>query len=105
MACLRQDAVPLAESPYLMHPVENRTAALYKTPVAILVRCLTSHQRRPGRHNGAGPGKYSSRDASICIFCYLDTLNMSVTLLLVHAARGSACRSWTLRGLWIHTAV
>ena len=42
LAC-DQDAVPLAESPYLMHPVENRTAALYKSPVAILVRCCTAH--------------------------------------------------------------
>ena len=46
MACLRQDAVPLAESPYLLHPVENRTAALYKTPVAILVRTCTPHEHR-----------------------------------------------------------
>lgn len=54
MACLRQDAVPLAESPYLMHPVENRTAALYKTPVAILVRSRTAHQNNFVRHDGAG---------------------------------------------------
>jgi len=33
-----QDAVPLAESPYLLHPVETGTAGLYKSPVAILVR-------------------------------------------------------------------
>lgn len=30
----RQDAVQLVESPYLMHPVENKTAGLYTTPVA-----------------------------------------------------------------------
>jgi hypothetical protein len=33
----RQDAVPLAESPYLLHPIETGTAGLYKSPVAILV--------------------------------------------------------------------
>lgn len=30
----RQDAVQLVESPFLLHPVENRTAGLYITPVA-----------------------------------------------------------------------
>lgn len=30
----RQDAIQLVESPYLMHPVENKTAGLYTTPVA-----------------------------------------------------------------------
>lgn len=31
-----QDALPLAESPYLMHPVEKKTNGLYSNPVAIL---------------------------------------------------------------------
>ena len=31
-----QDAIPLAESPYLMHPVEKKTNGLYSNPVAIL---------------------------------------------------------------------
>jgi hypothetical protein len=30
----RQDAVQLVESPFLLHPVENKTAGLYTTPVA-----------------------------------------------------------------------
>jgi DNA polymerase delta subunit 1 len=30
----RQDAIQLVESPYLMHPIENKTAGLYTTPVA-----------------------------------------------------------------------
>lgn len=30
----RQDAVQLVESPFLLHPVENKTAGLYSTPVA-----------------------------------------------------------------------
>jgi DNA polymerase delta subunit 1 len=30
----RQDAVQLVESPYLMHPIEHKTAGLYTTPVA-----------------------------------------------------------------------
>jgi DNA polymerase elongation subunit (family B) len=30
----RQDAVQLVESPYLMHPIQNKTAGLYTTPVA-----------------------------------------------------------------------
>lgn len=38
-----QDAVPLAESPYLLHPVETGTAGLYKSPVAILVGTLAPH--------------------------------------------------------------
>ncbi|KAK9810365.1 hypothetical protein WJX72_009511 [[Myrmecia] bisecta] len=32
----RQDAYPLSESPYLIHPVETGAVGLYKTPVAIL---------------------------------------------------------------------
>jgi DNA polymerase delta subunit 1 len=32
----RQDALPLSESPYLMHPVETGNVGLYKNPVAIL---------------------------------------------------------------------
>ena len=36
MVAGRQEAVQLQESPYLMHPVECNTVALYKTPVAIL---------------------------------------------------------------------
>ena len=31
-----QDAFALAESPFLMHPVENKRVGLYKTPIAIL---------------------------------------------------------------------
>ena len=31
-----QDAIPLSESPYLMHPVEKKTNGLYSNPVAIL---------------------------------------------------------------------
>ena len=31
-----QDALSLAESPFLMHPVENKRVGLYHTPVAIL---------------------------------------------------------------------
>lgn len=34
----RQEATNLIESPYLMHPIENQTAGLYRTPVATLVR-------------------------------------------------------------------
>jgi DNA polymerase delta subunit 1 len=30
----RQDAIQLVESPYLLHPVEHKTAGLYTTPVA-----------------------------------------------------------------------
>lgn len=30
----RQDAIQLLESPYLMHPVEHKTAGLFTTPVA-----------------------------------------------------------------------
>lgn len=30
----RQDAIQLVESPYLMHPIEHKTAGLYTTPVA-----------------------------------------------------------------------
>lgn len=30
----RQDAIQLVESPFLLHPVENKTAGLYTTPVA-----------------------------------------------------------------------
>ncbi len=33
---LAQDAYPLSESPYLIHPVETGAVGLYKTPVAIL---------------------------------------------------------------------
>lgn len=32
----RQDSQALIESPYLMHPIENNTAGLYRSPVAIL---------------------------------------------------------------------
>ncbi|GFR40573.1 hypothetical protein Agub_g1152, partial [Astrephomene gubernaculifera] len=32
----RQEAGNLIESPFLMHPIENRTAGLYRTPVATL---------------------------------------------------------------------
>ncbi|KAK9916419.1 hypothetical protein WJX75_002409 [Coccomyxa subellipsoidea] len=32
----RQDALPLSESPYLMHPVETKNVGLYQSPVAIL---------------------------------------------------------------------
>ena len=32
----RQEATQLIESPHLMHPVEARTAALYRAPVATL---------------------------------------------------------------------
>ena len=31
-----QDALPLSESPYLMHPVETKNVGLYQSPVAIL---------------------------------------------------------------------
>ena len=44
-----QDAVPLAESPYLLHPVETGTAGLYKSPVAILVRAAAPIGRLVGQ--------------------------------------------------------
>ena len=33
---IAQDALSLAESPYLMHPVENKRVGLYHNPIAIL---------------------------------------------------------------------
>ena len=32
----RVEPEQLAESPHLMHPVENRTVGLYRTPVVVL---------------------------------------------------------------------
>lgn len=36
VCCHAQDALPLSESPYLMHPIETKNNGLYQSPVVIL---------------------------------------------------------------------
>jgi hypothetical protein len=77
----RQEPTQLIESPYLMHPIEHKTAGLYKAPVA----CLDFASLYPSIYRWAG--RFTCIDAAaltavgIVVACAVIVLIMAVSML------------------------